>query len=85
MQGWVLSTPLEGLVQNAPRKELEIAPVVECCITNKLALSRAMDTLLKNQISIDVFMIEDYEYAALRKKFLISPFVFWESLTDNFC
>ena len=27
---WVLDTPLEGFVQDAPREELDIAPVVEC-------------------------------------------------------
>ena len=30
MYDWVLITPLEGFVQDAPRKELAIAPVVEC-------------------------------------------------------
>ena len=34
-----------------------------------------MVTLLKNQIFVDVFLIEDYGYAALRKKLLIVPFV----------
>ena len=29
MHNWVLNTPLEGFVQDAPRKELAIAPVVE--------------------------------------------------------
>ena len=28
MYDWVLNTPLEGLIQNASRKELTIAPVV---------------------------------------------------------
>ena len=30
MYDWVLNTPLEGFVQNAPREEPVIAPVVEC-------------------------------------------------------
>ena len=34
-----------------------------------------MVTLLKNQIFVDVFLIEDYGYAALGKKLLIVPFV----------
>ena len=34
-----------------------------------------MDTFFKNQIFIDVFENEDYEYAARRKELLIGPFV----------
>ena len=30
-----------------------------------------MDTLLKTQIFLDVFLMEEYEYAAPRKKLLI--------------
>ena len=30
MYDWVLDTPLEGFVQDAPREELDTAPVVEC-------------------------------------------------------
>ena len=33
MYDWVLNTPLEGFVQDTPRKELVIAPVVECLTT----------------------------------------------------
>ena len=52
---WVLNTPLDGFVQNAPRKELAIT------ISNKLAVSSTTDILLKNQIFVDVFEIEDHE------------------------
>ena len=58
---WVLSTSLEGFVQDSPWEELVIAPVVECLktsgksITNKLAVSSTMDALLKTQIIVDVF------------------------------
>ena len=34
-----------------------------------------MGTLLKIQITIDVFLIEGYGYAALRKELPIAPFV----------
>ena len=34
MHNWVLNTPLEGFVQDAPRKELAIAPVVEYLTTS---------------------------------------------------
>ena len=44
-------------------------------ITNKLAISSATDTLLKTQIYVDVFLIEEYEYAALQKELLIAQFV----------
>ena len=30
MHDWVLDTPLEGFVQDAPREELHTVPVVEC-------------------------------------------------------
>ena len=33
MYGLVLDTPLEDFVQDASRKELAIAPVVQCLIT----------------------------------------------------
>ena len=63
MYDWILNTPLEGFVEDASRKKLVNHPVVECCITNKLALSSATGTLFKNQIFVDLFLI-----AALRKK-----------------
>ena len=81
MYDWVLNTPLEGFVQDAPREELAIALVVECfttvskSTTNKLAVSSTTDTLLENQVFVDVFLIEEYEYAALWKELLIAPFV----------
>ena len=34
-----------------------------------------MDTFLKTQIFAGVFLIEGYEYAALQKELLLSPFV----------
>ena len=33
MYDWVLNTPLKSFVQDAPRIELAIAPVVECFTT----------------------------------------------------
>ena len=30
MHDWVLDTPLEGFMQDAPGEELEAAPVVKC-------------------------------------------------------
>ena len=30
MLDWVLNTPLESFIQDAPQKGLAIAPVVEC-------------------------------------------------------
>ena len=57
-----LTRPLEGFVQDAPREELTIAPVVE-----SLIISSTLEILLKNQIFVDVFLMEDYEYA-LRKE-----------------
>ena len=72
MHDWVLDTPLESFLQDATREELDTAPVVECLtstawktFTNKLAVSSTTDTLLKTQIFIDVFSIEDLEYATL--------------------
>ena len=44
-------------------------------VNNKLAVSSTTETFLKNQIFVDVFPIDDYEYAALWKGFLIAPFV----------
>ena len=34
-----------------------------------------MDTLLKTQVTVDVFLIEGYGYAALQKELPIAPFV----------
>ena len=48
-------------------------------MTNKLAVSSTTDTLLKNQIFVDVFLVEDYEYNALRKESQLLR----ESLTDK--
>ena len=83
MYDWVLNTPLEGFVQDAPREQLAIAPVVESLTTtswqkhhqDKLCVSSTTDTLLKNQIFVDAFLIEDYEYDVLRKELLVAPFV----------
>ena len=80
---WVLNTPLEGVIHDAPREKLAIVPVVESLTTttwqkyneNKLAVSSTTDTLLKNHIFVDTFLIEDYEYNALRKELLVAPFV----------
>ena len=46
-------------------------------VTNKLAVRNTTDTLFKNKIFHDVFLIEDMEYAVLwqEKKVLIAPFV----------
>ena len=33
MYDWVLTTPLEGFVKDAPREDLAIAHVVECLTT----------------------------------------------------
>ena len=49
MYDWVLNTPLEGFVQDVTRKELAIGPVVEGCITNKLASNSTTNILRKNQ------------------------------------
>ena len=60
MYDWIPNTPLEHFVQNAPRKELAIAPVKKCFAftTNKLAVSSATETSLENRIFV-VFLIED--------------------------
>ena len=79
----VLNTPLEGFVQGAPREKLAIAPVVESLTTttwqkyhqNKLAVSSTTDILLKNQIFVDAFLIENYVLNALWKELRVSPFV----------
>ena len=34
MYDWVIDTPLEGYVQDAPREELGTAPVDECLTAN---------------------------------------------------
>ena len=44
-------------------------------ITTKLTVSSTMDTLLENQIFIHVFLIEHYEYPALRKEMIIALLV----------
>ena len=81
MYDWVLNTPLESFAQDASREELVIAPAVECLTTtawqnyNKLAVSSTPYTLLKTQIFVDVFLIEEYEYATLRKELLIAHFI----------
>ena len=79
MCDWVLNTPLEAFLQDAPLEELATTTVVDCLtatlgktITNKLAVSGTTDTSFKTQIFVDVFPIEEYEYAALRKKLLIA-------------
>ena len=43
-------------------------------ITAKLAVSSTTDASLNNPIFVDVFLIEEYEYAALPKGPLIAPF-----------
>ena len=60
MYDWIPNTPLEHFVQNAPRKELAIAPVKKCFAftTNKLAVSSTTETSLENRI-FAVFLIED--------------------------
>ena len=83
MYEWILNTPLEDFVQDAPREELAVAPVVESLTTTtwqkyhqiKLAVSSSTDTLFKNQIFVYVFLLEDNEYNALRKELLVAPFV----------
>ena len=79
MCDWVLNTPLEDFLQDAPREKLATTTGVECLtttlgktITNKLAVSSTTDTSFKTQIFVDVFPIEKYEYAAVRKKLLIA-------------
>ena len=44
-------------------------------VTTKLAVSSTTDTSLNIKIFLDVFLIEGYEYAALRKGLLIAPFI----------
>ena len=83
MYDWVLNTVSEGFVQDVPREELAIVPVCrkfnkttwQKCHQNKVAVSNTTDTLRKNQIFVDAFLIEDYEYNALRKELLVAPFV----------
>ena len=82
MYDWVLNTASEGFVQDVSQQELAIDSVARCSkttawqtITNKLAVSSTMDTLLKTQIFVDVFLIEKYEYDALRKEPFIAHFV----------
>ena len=69
---------MEDFLQDAPREELATTTVVECLtvtlgktITNKLAVSSTTDTWFKTQIFVNVFPIEEYEYAALREKLLL--------------
>ena len=52
-----------------------ISQLLSKSITNKIAVSSKRGTLFKNQIFIGVFVIEHYEYAALRKELLLAPFV----------
>ena len=71
MYDWFPNMPLERFVQNAPRKELAIAP-----FTHKLAVSSTMDTSLKNKIFVDVFLIEDMSmllYESRRSCSLLLP------------
>ena len=83
MYDCVLNTPLAGFAQDPPRVELTITPVVESlttttwqkCHQNKLAVRSTTDTLLKNKIFVEAFLIEDYEYNALRKELLVAPFI----------
>lgn len=73
---------MEGFVKDASGKELVIASVVRVyqqlfgkSITIKLAVKSTLNTLLKNQIFVDVFEIKNNWYAALRKELLIAIFV----------
>ena len=43
--------------------------------TNKFGLNSTTNTLLENQIFIDIFLVEGCEYAALQKKLAIAPFI----------
>ena len=82
MYDWVLNTPMEGFVQDALRYvnqplllQLSVQEqLVDKTTTNKLAVSNTTDTSLKSQISIDVFLIEEYGYVPLRKELLIAHF-----------
>ena len=66
-----------------PREELAIPHVVESLTTttwrkyhqNKIAVTITTDTLLKNHIFVDAFLIEDYEHNALQKELLVAPLV----------
>ena len=78
MYEWALSMSLESFVQDAPRKELAIGPVVECCITNKLAVPRLRYLKIK-KFSLTFFWYLLYE------KFLMTLVAIWENLTDKFC
>ena len=49
--------------------------LVDKSITNKLKVSSSTNALLKNQMFVDVFLIEDCENVPLRKELLIAPFV----------
>ena len=53
----------------------------------KLPLQVSIGTFLENQVFV-VFLIEGYEYAALKKELLIAPFLehllLWQSLPDKF-
>ena len=44
-------------------------------ITNKLAVSSTTHALLKTQIFVDVFLIEEFENVALRKELLNANFI----------
>ena len=52
-----------------------VSQLLSKIITNKLTVSSTTDTLLENQIFISVFLIEHYDYAAVRKGLLITLFV----------
>ena len=76
MYDWVLDTPLDGFVQDAPQEEIDTAPVVESLtgttwFTIELAVSSTTDIVLQIQFFVDVSPIEDLEYAALRKELVI--------------
>ena len=85
MYDWVLNKPLRGFVQDAPGEEVAIAPVAEIltAITwqnYKLVVSSTTDTLLKNQIFGDVFLVENYEIMLYERK----PNYFGKTLLINF-
>ena len=69
MYDWIPNTPLEHFVQNAPRKELAIAPVKKCFAftTNKLAVSSTTETLLENRTFV-VFLIEDMSMLLYKRR-----------------
>ena len=61
MYDWVLITPLEGFVEDAPRKEIAIAPIAEYL---KQLLGRSIsDKLAVSNTYVAVFLIEGYEKA----------------------